>query len=149
LVYNLVFAGSNAFRHCQAFVDKIILVSDEELIENVCTLFSHGLVVEPSGAAAFTALRTGKIPDIVGKKVVVVITGGNITEKELAHFMTKRTEVRDKTYLAEQPVTTFNHTQPKTTIDLKGNLLAAMAHETGKSLANVKQNKKCEISETK
>ncbi|XP_064633943.1 uncharacterized protein LOC135491749 [Lineus longissimus] len=141
------YAGSNAFRHCQAFVDEIILISDEELLENVYTLFSHGLVVEPSGAAAFTALKTGKIPDIVGKKVVVVITGGNVTERELANFMTKRMEARDKKNHAERPMTTLDPVRPQTTTDLKGNSLAALAQETGRSLSNVKQAKKSQGSD--
>eukprot|EP00058_Branchiostoma_floridae_P014237 XP_002599725.1 hypothetical protein BRAFLDRAFT_62156 [Branchiostoma floridae] len=78
------YAGSNAYTHNMAFVEDVVLVSDDEIIAAVKRLFSRGLVVEPSGAAAFAALMSGKIPDVKGKKVVVVITGGNVTTQELS-----------------------------------------------------------------
>ncbi|CAH1265195.1 SRR [Branchiostoma lanceolatum] len=77
------YAGPNAYKHNMAFVEDVVLVSDDEIVTAVKRLFSRGLVVEPSGAAAFTALMFGKIPDVKGKKVVVVITGGNVTTQEL------------------------------------------------------------------
>ncbi|XP_066283981.1 L-threonine ammonia-lyase-like isoform X2 [Branchiostoma lanceolatum] len=78
------YAGPNAYKHNMAFVEDVVLVSDDEIVTAVKRLFSRGLVVEPSGAAAFTALMFGKIPDVKGKKVVVVITGGNVTTQELS-----------------------------------------------------------------
>ena len=57
------------------------------------TLYNGGLVVEPSGAAAFAALLHNKIPDVAGKKVVVIITGGNVTPEELcAHAQTVQSQ---------------------------------------------------------
>lgn len=47
------------------------------------TLYNLGLVVEPSGAAAFAALQSNKIPDVEGKRVVVMVTGGNVTMEDL------------------------------------------------------------------
>ena len=58
---NPPFAGANAFEHVKAYVDGIILVTDEEIIQAVDLLFRHGLVVEPSGAAALTAVLTGRV----------------------------------------------------------------------------------------
>lgn len=63
------YAGPNAFRHCQKFVEDILLVSDEELLDTTARLLTAGIVVEPSGAAAMAALLTGKVPDVEGKKV--------------------------------------------------------------------------------
>ena len=52
------------------------------------TFFHAGLVVEPSGAAAFAALQANKIPDILpGSNVVVMVTGGNITLEELCNLI--------------------------------------------------------------
>lgn len=48
------------------------------------TLYNAGLVVEPSGAAAFAALQSKKVPDVEGKRVVVMVTGGNVTIEDLA-----------------------------------------------------------------
>ncbi|XP_035660329.1 probable serine racemase [Branchiostoma floridae] len=77
------YTGYNAFRLNVEFVDDVVLVSDDEIVAAVKRLFSRGLVVEPAGAAAFAAVMSGKIPDVKGKKVVVVITGGNVTTQEL------------------------------------------------------------------
>lgn len=61
-------------------------MSDEEIKVAVSTLYSAGLVVEPSGSAAFAALFNNKIPDLEGKKVVCILSGGNIGKDELANF---------------------------------------------------------------
>ena len=52
------------------------------------TFYHAGLVVEPSGAAAFAALQANKIPDLVpGSNIVVMVTGGNITPEELCNLI--------------------------------------------------------------
>ena len=81
------FVGENTYAHVKKFVDDVVLVTDEEIAESVNILYHSGLVVEPSGTAAFTAVRCGKISGIEGKKVVVVITGGNISPEELTKFV--------------------------------------------------------------
>lgn len=81
-------AGKITFRHVQDFVEDIILVTEEELKRAVETFFHTGLVVEASGAAAFAALQSNKIPDLSPEsKVVVIVTGGNITPKELCDII--------------------------------------------------------------
>uniref|UniRef100_A0A3Q2DKS5 L-serine deaminase n=1 Tax=Cyprinodon variegatus TaxID=28743 RepID=A0A3Q2DKS5_CYPVA len=74
------------FELCQLYVEQIILVSDEEIKAAVSTLFKAGLVVEPAGSAAFAALVSNKIPDLEGKKVVCILSGGNVGKDELANF---------------------------------------------------------------
>jgi len=82
------YAGTYTFRHVQEFVEDIILVTDEEIKSAVKTFFHAGLVVEPSGAAAFAALQANKIPDVMpGSNVVVMVTGGNITPEELCDLI--------------------------------------------------------------
>ena len=43
-------------------------------------------MVEPSGAAAFAALQHDKVPDVTDKKIVIVITGGNVSPEELVKY---------------------------------------------------------------
>uniref|UniRef100_A0A8C8DHR5 L-serine deaminase n=1 Tax=Oryzias sinensis TaxID=183150 RepID=A0A8C8DHR5_9TELE len=79
-------AGRLPYELCRRFVEQIVLVSDEELKDAVSSLYKAGLVVEPSGSAAFAAVVNGKIPDLDGKKVVCILSGGNIGKDELANF---------------------------------------------------------------
>lgn len=80
------FAGSLPYELCQKYVENIALVTDEEIKSAVSILYRAGLVVEPSGAAAFAAVTNNKIPDINGKNVVVILSGGNIGKDELSNF---------------------------------------------------------------
>ena len=81
------FAGTNTYNIVSQFVDDVILVSDKEIIECVRIMYNNGLVVEPSGVAAFCALKSGKIGDIAGKRVVVTLSGGNVSPQELVELM--------------------------------------------------------------
>ncbi|XP_033745239.1 serine racemase-like isoform X1 [Pecten maximus] len=78
------FAGKLTYQHCKRFVEDVVLVTDKELIETMAMFYKRGLVVEPSGCAAMAALINGHIPDVAGKKVVVFVTGGNVTPEEMA-----------------------------------------------------------------
>ncbi|KAJ0057058.1 hypothetical protein NL108_000903, partial [Boleophthalmus pectinirostris] len=80
------FAGKLPFDLCQRFVEGIVLVSDEEIKSAVSTLYKAGLVVEPSGSAAFAAVVNNKIPDLEGKRVVCILSGGNIGKDEFMNF---------------------------------------------------------------
>uniref|UniRef100_A0A3B4UFC2 L-serine deaminase n=1 Tax=Seriola dumerili TaxID=41447 RepID=A0A3B4UFC2_SERDU len=71
---------------CQRYVEAIVLVSDEEIKAAVSALYRSGLVVEPSGSAAFAAIINNKIPELEGKSVVCILSGGNIGKDELANF---------------------------------------------------------------
>ncbi|CAL8242132.1 unnamed protein product [Merluccius merluccius] len=80
-------AGTLPYQLCRRHVDQIVLVSDEEIKTAVSALYRSGLVVEPSGAAAFAAIIAGdKIPEMAGKSVVCILSGGNMGKDELANF---------------------------------------------------------------
>ncbi|CAH3167375.1 unnamed protein product [Porites evermanni] len=82
------YAGKITFQHVQEFVEDVILVTDDEIKRAVKTFYQAGLVVEPSGAAAFAALQSDKIPDLLpGSNVVVMVTGGNVTTEELCDLV--------------------------------------------------------------
>ncbi|XP_064175618.1 L-threonine ammonia-lyase [Anguilla rostrata] len=78
--------GRVPYALCRRYVEEIVLVSDEEIKSAVSTLYRSGFLVEPSGAAAFAAVANDRIPDIAGKTVVLILSGGNIGKDELAHF---------------------------------------------------------------
>ncbi|XP_068443042.1 phenylserine dehydratase isoform X1 [Clinocottus analis] len=80
------FAGALPFKLCQRYVEGIVLINDEEITAAVSTLYKSGLVVEPSGCAAFAAIVNGKIPKLEGKNVVCILSGGNIGKDELVNF---------------------------------------------------------------
>lgn len=79
--------GELPYEICKKYLEEVLLVSDDEMIQSMKMLYDRGLKVEPAGSAAFTALVQGRIKDVQGKKVVVVITGGNITPPELAKLI--------------------------------------------------------------
>ncbi len=64
--------------------EGIVTVSDLELRRAMALLASRmKLIVEPGGAAAAAALLHGKVPDIAGRRIGVVLSGGNV---DLARF---------------------------------------------------------------
>ena len=81
------YAGSNTYQLVKEFVEEVVLVSDEEIKESLSILYNNGLVVEPSGAAGLTALRSGRIKDIDGKTIVVIISGSNVSPQELVNII--------------------------------------------------------------
>jgi threonine dehydratase len=73
------FAGKFTLAHVKKFVDKIVLVSDEEIIQGIRLLLLQGKILcEPAGAAGFAALLANKISFSQDMKVVCVLSGGNI-----------------------------------------------------------------------
>ncbi|OUR99747.1 threonine ammonia-lyase [Halobacteriovorax marinus] len=69
----------NTFEIVQKYVDEIVTVSELEMAHAIMTLLEvEKVLVEGAGAAAFAALSHGKIKGIEGKKVGVIVSGGNI-----------------------------------------------------------------------
>ncbi|MEM1610887.1 MAG: threonine/serine dehydratase [Sulfolobales archaeon] len=68
-------------------IDDIVLVSDEEMINAIKILAEiEGIIAEPAGAASLAAIY--KIRDkLQGKKVIAMITGGNIDPEVLASWL--------------------------------------------------------------
>lgn len=72
--------GSLMFPIAQAYVDRSILVSDDEIRRAQAALWDTiRIVAEPGGAAAFAALLSGKYVPAPGEKVCVLICGANTT----------------------------------------------------------------------
>ncbi len=80
--------GRLTFPIMQQHLDSVALVTDAEIAEAVrFILIRMKLLVEPSGAAAAAALMAGKVPNVQGKKVGVVLSGGNIDSALLAKIL--------------------------------------------------------------
>ena len=71
--------GDLTFELCQKYVDGIVTVSDDEIALAILTLLEQQkLIAEGAGAVPVAAVMNGKIPEIHGKKVCCVVSGGNI-----------------------------------------------------------------------
>ncbi|QKQ99853.1 threonine ammonia-lyase [Metallosphaera tengchongensis] len=71
------------------YVDDIVLVDDDEIASALVLLMERNkAVVEPAGASSLAALLSGKV-NIRDKKVMVVLSGGNIDMSLLARIIDK------------------------------------------------------------
>jgi threonine dehydratase len=81
--------GKMTFSIMREHVEGVALVTDDEAAEAMrFLLLRMKLLVEPSGAAPLAALLAGKIPNAQGKKIGVVLSGGNIDAGKLAGLLT-------------------------------------------------------------
>ena len=70
--------GEKTFEYIKQYVDRVVTVSDDEIASAVLLLLERcKQVVETSGAAPLAAVLNNKV-DVKGKKVVCVLSGGNI-----------------------------------------------------------------------
>jgi threonine dehydratase len=68
--------GDLSFALCKQYVDEVVSVSEKDIMESVLVVMEkHKLVAETAGVLGLAALR--KL-DVKGKKVVCVLSGGNI-----------------------------------------------------------------------
>jgi threonine dehydratase len=70
--------GRLVFPIVQRFVDRVVLVSDQEIIAAREALWQRARVLaEPGGATAFAALLSGKYVPRRAERVAVIVSGGN------------------------------------------------------------------------
>lgn len=82
------FAGEFTQTIIKACVDRVVLVTDDDIAVAVKAIAMQGkLVPEPAGAAAFAALATGKSGVPAGAKVVCLLSGGNIAIDRLVSLL--------------------------------------------------------------
>ena len=71
--------GDLTYEICKEYVDGIITVTDDEIALAILTLLEQQkLIAEGAGAVPVAAVMNGKIPDIDGKNVCCLVSGGNI-----------------------------------------------------------------------
>ena len=76
--------GEMMFPIAEAFVERSILVSDDEIIAAQRTLWNRvRIVAEPGGAAAFAAMLSGRYAPEPGERVGVLVCGANTDPSKL------------------------------------------------------------------
>ncbi len=81
--------GVNTFEMCSRYVDKMVTVSDDEVAAAILTLIEQQkLVAEGAGAVSVAAAMFNKVP-VAGKKVVCLVSGGNIDVTSLNRVITR------------------------------------------------------------
>lgn len=71
--------GEHTFEYCSKYVDGIVTVTDDEVSSAILHLIEkQKLIAEGAGAVSVAAVMFNKIPDIKGKNVVCLVSGGNI-----------------------------------------------------------------------
>src|SRR6185437_12636354 len=77
-------AGRNALSIARPLVHRMVQVQEEDLALSILRLAElEKCIVEGAGAAGLAALLGGQLPELSGRKVVTLLTGGNIDP--LAH----------------------------------------------------------------
>lgn len=81
--------GLNTFEFCSRYVDEIVTVTEDEIAAAILALIEQQkLVAEGAGAVSVAAAMFDKVP-IRGKKVVCVVSGGNIDVTILNRVITR------------------------------------------------------------
>ncbi len=81
--------GDNTFRLINEYVDEIVTVTEDEIATAILTLMEkQKLIAEGAGAVGVAAVMFGKLP-VAGKKVVAVVSGGNIDVNILSRVVTR------------------------------------------------------------
>ncbi len=71
--------GRLTFDLCSRYVDGIVSVTDDQVSAAILALIEkQKMIAEGAGAVALAAALFNKLPDVAGKKVVCLISGGNI-----------------------------------------------------------------------
>jgi threonine dehydratase len=80
--------GANAFEIAKDLVDRIILVSEEQIALAVLRVVElEKGVVEGAAATPLAACMSGQLPELAGKNVVILLCGGNIDPNVLGRVI--------------------------------------------------------------
>lgn len=81
--------GELTYELCEKYVDAIVTVTDDEISTAILALIEQQkLIAEGAGAVAVAAAMFNKV-DIAGKKVVCLVSGGNIDVTILSRVITR------------------------------------------------------------
>ncbi|MBQ8740713.1 MAG: threonine ammonia-lyase [Clostridia bacterium] len=79
--------GENTYALVREYVDEIALVTDDEVASAILALIEkQKMIAEGAGATAVAAVMAGKF-DLKGKRVVAVVSGGNIDVTSLSRVI--------------------------------------------------------------
>jgi len=78
------FAGQYTLAHVQQYVDDVVIVSDQEIVEAMKLILERcEVTAEPAAASTLAALLSNKVSIAHGAEVLCVMSGGNIDQKSL------------------------------------------------------------------
>lgn len=90
--------GANTFEYCKKYVDEIVTVSDDEIAAAILALIEQQkLIAEGAGAVSVAAVMFNKVP-VKGKKVVCLVSGGNIDVTILSRVIKRGLLKSGRTY---------------------------------------------------
>jgi threonine dehydratase len=85
---NAPVAGEHCLAICQERGVESVLVSEADIRAGFRFLYERAkLAAEPGAAAGVGALLAGKVPDVEGRMVAVVVSGGNVASKTAAAIL--------------------------------------------------------------
>ena len=78
------FVGQHTLAHVQVYVDDLVIVRDQEIVEAMGLILERCKVLaEPAASSTVAALLSGKVSLRRGSTVVCVLSGGNIDRERL------------------------------------------------------------------
>jgi threonine dehydratase len=81
-------AGEHPLRICTEFGVESVLVTEEEIRSGFRFLYERAkLAAEPGAAVGVGAVLAGKIPEIKGKTVALVVSGGNVSPETASDIL--------------------------------------------------------------
>ena len=82
--------GRLTFDICSKYVDGIVSVTDDQVSAAILALIEkQKMIAEGAGAVSLAAVMFNKIPDVKGRKVVCLISGGNIDVTILSRVISR------------------------------------------------------------
>lgn len=85
---NAPFAGDNCLAICRENAVESALVTEDEIHDGFRFVYGRAkLAAEPAAASGIAALLAGKVPDVQGKTVAVVVSGGNVAAETAAGIL--------------------------------------------------------------
>ena len=82
--------GDLTYNICSQYVDKIVTVNDDEISAAIlCLMEKQKMVAEGAGAVSVAAVMFDKIPELKGKKVCCLVSGGNIDVTILSRVISR------------------------------------------------------------
>ncbi len=80
--------GKNAFEIARRHTDKVVLVNEEQIALSILRLVElDKSVVEGAAATPLAACLSGRLPELAGKRVVLLLCGGNIDPNVLSRVI--------------------------------------------------------------
>jgi threonine dehydratase len=80
--------GRNAFETAAPLIDRIVVVSEEQIAVSILRIVElEKGVVEGAAATPLAACLSGQLPELAGKRVVLLLCGGNIDPNVLSRVV--------------------------------------------------------------